>query len=91
MGVGVVVMLGVATYDWWLERRAHFVRYPEFGIDIPINYTIHGIDVSKYQDVIDWESVKEMRVGNVQLGFAFIKAKEGLGNEEDFLRRKWKK
>lgn len=91
MGVGVVVMLFFAAWDWWVERRARFVRYPEFGIDIPINYSIHGIDVSKYQDVIDWESVRDMRVGKVQLGFAFIKATEGLGNEDAFFQRNWKK
>ena len=89
--VAVVVMLGFVVYDWWLERRAHFVRYPEFGIDIPINYSIHGIDVSKYQSIIDWSSVKEMKVGNVQLGFTFIKATEGLGNEDAFFQRNWKK
>lgn len=84
-------MLGLVGYDWWVERRAHFVRYPEFGIDIPINYTIHGIDVSKYQDVIDWGSVKEMKVGDVQMSFAFIKATEGLGNEDALFQRNWKK
>ncbi|MBS1935747.1 MAG: glycoside hydrolase family 25 protein, partial [Bacteroidetes bacterium] len=44
-----LIMLGFALYDWILERRAHFVHYDEFGIDIPVNYPIHGIDVSKYQ------------------------------------------
>ena len=89
--VAVVVMLGFVLYDWWQERRAHFVRYPEFGIEIPINYSIHGIDVSKYQDIIDWGSVRDMKVGNVQMGFAFIKATEGLGNEDALFKRNWKK
>ncbi len=86
--LGMVFFVG---YDFWLERRAHFVRYPEFGIDIPVNYAIHGIDVSKYQNVIDWPSVKEMKVDNVQVGFVFIKATEGLGNEDAFFQRNWKK
>jgi lysozyme len=89
--VAVVVMLGFVLYDWWQERRAHFVRYPEFGIEIPVNYSIHGIDVSKYQDIIDWGSVRDMKVGNVQMGFAFIKATEGLGNEDALFKRNWKK
>ncbi len=91
LSVAMLVMLGFVAYDWWLERRAHFVRYPEFGIEIPVNYTIHGIDVSKYQDIIDWSSVKDMKVGNVQMSFAFIKATEGLGNEDAYFRRNWKK
>src|ERR1700730_16847794 len=87
----VSVMAGFAVYDWWLERKAHFVRYPEFGIDIPVNYAIHGIDVSKYQNIIDWESVKDMKANNMQISFAFIKATEGLGNEDAFFGRNWKK
>ena len=62
-----------------------------FGIDIPVNYSIHGIDVSKYQNVIDWQLVRDMKVGNIQLSFAFIKATEGLGNEDAYFRRNWKK
>lgn len=89
--VSVLIMLGFVLYDWWQERKAHFVRYPEFGIDVPVNYAIHGIDVSKYQNVIDWPSVKDMVVGDVRLNFAFIKATEGLGNEDALFQRNWKK
>ena len=87
----VLIMFGFVAFDWWQERRSHFIRYPEFGIEIPTNYSIHGIDVSKYQDVIDWSSVKDMKVGSVQMSFAFIKATEGLGNEDAYFQRNWKK
>lgn len=88
---GVFIMLVFGVIDWWKEHRAHFVRYPEFGIEIPVNYGIHGIDVSKYQDVIDWGSVRDMQVGNVRMSFAYIKATEGLGNEDSYFKRNWKK
>src|SRR5260221_5079151 len=78
----VLVMMGMRGYEWYLERKAHFVRYQAFGIDIPTNYSIHGIDVSKYQEVIDWESVKQMNVEGVQIHLAFIKATEGNNNED---------
>ena len=52
-----VVMLLFRVYEWWLERRAHFIRYEAFGIEVPTRYTIHGIDVSRYQETIDWQSV----------------------------------
>jgi lysozyme len=87
----VLIMLGITAYEWWVERKAHFVRYAEFGIDIPVNYTIHGIDVSKYQEIIDWGLVRDMKVGDVQMIFAFIKATEGLGNEDGYFKRNWKK
>lgn len=85
---GLVFILG---YDWWKNRKSRFVRYPAFGISIPENYLIHGIDVSRYQQTISWESVKEMKVKNVQLGFVFIKATEGIVNTDPQFKRNWKK
>lgn len=79
------------SYKFLKIERAKFVRYPAFGIDIPDSYEIHGIDVSKYQSFIDWGSVKEMRVNNVHISFAFIKATEGLGNVDKQFKRNWKK
>lgn len=78
-------------YLWWQSRQMDFVRYPEFGIPIPEDYSIHGIDVSKYQQTISWDAVKEMQVENISLGFAFIKATEGNGNTDPFFRRNWRK
>lgn len=90
------VMLAVILSSYFLYKairieRAKFVRYPAFGIDIPDSYQIHGIDVSRYQSYIDWTSVKEMKVDNVQIQFAFIKATEGLGNVDKLFKRNWKK
>lgn len=90
IGLSIAVMLSLWIYDWWLSRRSHYIRYDEFGIDIPANYTVHGIDVSKYQRVIDWESVKAMDIRNVHISFAFIKATEGNINEDRFFQRNWK-
>lgn len=72
-------------------RKAQFTRYPEFGINIPENYSIHGIDVSKYQSTIAWEEVRDMQVKNIRLSFAFIKATEGIGNADPHFKRNWKK
>ena len=78
-------------YQIWVNSRSDFVRYAEFGINIPRNYSIHGIDVSKYQESIAWEEVKSMQVADIKLGFAFIKATEGIGNIDKQFRRNWKK
>jgi lysozyme len=86
-----VVMLLFRVYEWWIERRAHFIRYEAFGIEVPTRYTIHGIDVSRYQETIDWQSVQGMNVEGVKLGFSFIKATEGLESEDRFFKRNWKR
>ncbi len=82
---------GLLLYQSIVYRKAKFTRYPEFGIVIPESYSIHGIDVSKYQSIIAWEEVKSMKVKNIQLGFAFIKATEGIGNTDPQFKRNWKK
>lgn len=89
--VTVVFFGGWFGYQWMLYRKAKFTRYPEFGIAIPNDYSIHGIDVSKYQSVIAWEEVKAMDVNNIHVGFAFIKATEGMDNTDPLFHRNWKK
>jgi lysozyme len=89
-----VVLITTAAwigYQWWQYRKVRFTRYPEFGIAIPDSYSIHGIDVSKYQQSISWEEVQAMKVKNVQLGFAFIKATQGIDNIDPQFKRNWKK
>ncbi|MGC6744895.1 GH25 family lysozyme [Escherichia coli] len=52
-------------------------RLKSFAIRIPASYTIHGIDVSRWQERIDWQRVAKMRDNGIRLQFAFIKATEG--------------
>jgi lysozyme len=90
----IIALLSTAGwfgYQWLMYRKAKFTRYPEFGIAIPNGYSIHGIDVSKYQDIIAWEEVKAMQVNNIHVGFAFIKATEGIDNSDPQFRRNWRK
>ena len=51
----ILITAGWLLYQQLQYRKAKFTRYPEFGISIPESYSIHGIDVSKYQSMIDWE------------------------------------
>ena len=72
------------------ESKTSFVRYPGFGIDIPESYSIHGIDISYYQGNVNWSEVRSMQVKQVKIGFAFIKATEGLVNVDRMFKRNWK-
>lgn len=90
----LIVIIAAASwmlYQWAQNRKIKFTRYPEFGIAIPENYSIHGIDVSRYQQSIAWEEVQSMKVKNIRLGFAFIKATEGIGNTDSQFGRNWKR
>lgn len=89
--IAVAALAGSLGYRWLQYRKAKFTRYPEFGIVIPNDYLIHGIDVSRYQDLIAWEEVRKMHVGEIKLGFAFIKATEGNGNTDPQFHRNWRR
>ncbi|MEQ1553420.1 MAG: glycoside hydrolase family 25 protein [Ferruginibacter sp.] len=79
--ITVLVLVVFAVGFYYVKGKffsAAFTRYSEFGIDIPTNFSIHGIDVSHHQQDISWEDVRKMKVKNVQIDFAFIKATEGI-------------
>lgn len=82
----------IATAVYYINAylsKPKFVRYPAFGIDLPVSYAIHGIDVSRYQHNIDWKAVQAMEDKKVKIGFAFIKATEGLGRVDNGFRKNW--
>ena len=54
------------------------------GMPRPTDFEIHGIDVSKYQGLIDWDQVKQSGVQ-----FAWIKATEGGDNADTQFQRNW--
>ena len=83
------VLVTVAYYISRYFFKPSFVHYKEYGIDIPRNYSIHGIDVSRHQGIISWQDVKDMHVGNVKIDFAFIKATEGISRVDEQFRRNW--
>lgn len=87
---GLLLLLSSSIALWVFNRdEPGFIRYDAFGIEMPAQYEIHGIDVSKYQQRIDWPAIKSMRVGDIQLGFAFIKATEGTRLTDRQFDRNW--
>jgi lysozyme len=82
---GIILLLIVVLY---------FVISPKhkiFGINMPDGYKLHGIDVSRYQDVIDWKYLESF-TGNdndVKISFAFIKATEGRSIQDPLFKTNW--
>lgn len=68
----------------------HYREYKHFGIRIPTRYAVHGIDVSRYQDRVDWERVANMHIDDVRISFAFIKATEGTWMTDPLFADNWK-
>lgn len=69
------------------------VAYPSFGDRKPHSwdargpaaYAIHGTDLSKYQDKVDWETARDSGVS-----FVFIKATEGADRLDDKFNEHWR-
>ena len=91
MAVVAAVFIGVILFLWLRSGRRDMVLYKEFGIPIPSHYSIHGIDVSRYQERISWDAVHNMEVDEIKLGFVFIKATEGSARTDPYFKRNWEK
>jgi lysozyme len=89
----LVFVLAIVSLTVWVLItfifKPSFVHYPAFGIDIPTNYTVHGIDVSRHQQSISWKAVKQMQVSNIKFLFVFIKATEGYDKVDNEFKRNW--
>ncbi len=64
-------------------------RYTNFGVILPSTYTVHGIDVSQYQDHIYWNEVKKMNVKGNQIRFVFIRATMGHNRTDSDFDENW--
>jgi len=60
-----------------------------FGIMMPKGFTVHGIDISKHQGVIDWKRVSHMKKDGIQISFVFIKATEGITRQDTKFETNW--
>ncbi len=54
-----------------------------YGVCMPCNYDIHGIDISHYQGKIDWEQLARNREAEFPIHFVFLKATEGGDHGDD--------
>ena len=64
--------------------------YPNFGINLPGEYILHGIDVSRHQRYIDWDAVSKTTHQDIGISFAFIKASEGRSVVDEYFNDNWK-
>ncbi|MCX7697442.1 MAG: GH25 family lysozyme [Bacteroidales bacterium] len=57
---------------------------------IPREYSIYGIDISRYQKKINWEKLSRFRYKHVTISFIMIKATEGTNYVDPFFHDNWK-
>ena len=79
---GIVAMALLVFFYYFFIRPYSFRWKPcygnkGYGVCLPLNYKVHGIDVSHHQGTIDWDAVKNTKKGEYPIRFAFMKATEG--------------
>ncbi len=86
----------VIRYSYKAYRLYVHLRYPSIArkgvIDYPYGYSVHGVDVSRWQDEVDWAALKaKTRDGDtLDFQFAFIKATQGVWIEDPMFIDNWK-
>ena len=71
------------------EEEPQIENVTDIGINIPEGFSVHGIDVSRYQLEIDWERVASFSSGDFSVQFAFIKATEGQSLRDPNFSTNW--
>ena len=90
------IMLALYQNKKYIRRAYRYLthKYYKTGFkptDFPVSYDIHGIDVSHYQDVINWKKLMAVDTygDTVKFRFVIIKATEGLLIEDDMFDENW--
>ena len=90
LGLGTLV---VGMLVWRLTRPAGTMQWQfveAYGVKFPTKYTLHGFDVSRHNNRIDWDLAANMNVAGVRLQFVFIKATEGATLGDPTFARNWR-
>lgn len=79
----------------WLRYQSGLQKNPpekitQIGVPLPQGFEVFGIDVSRYQNNIDWLRVADFKSGRFTVEFAFIKATEGKTLRDPSFSDNWK-
>lgn len=80
MGVTAVVFLGCFYYFFikpYSYRWKPCYGAKAYGVCMPLDYEVHGIDVSHHQGKINWGLLKKTNDTRFPIRFVFMKASEG--------------
>jgi lysozyme len=88
----LIIAAGLFIYNYYFNFFDESGAYhPSFGIRIPDGYAINGIDVSRYQQRINWDKVASMESKGKKISFCFIKATQGNYLTDEYFERNWRR
>lgn len=87
------IILVFSAGFYWFCIRPYAYRWKScpgekgYGVCMPCDYEVHGIDISHYQGDIDWEKLAYDKNPRFPLHFIFLKATEGGDHGDDTFAR----
>jgi len=82
-----VIIIGLTVFITLNQKNITHIFYSSFGVIIPSNTKLLGIDVSHHQGNINWNEVEEMKIDGDTIQFAYLKVTQGTNHKD----RKYKK
>lgn len=59
-----------------------YKHFKGYGVKIPDKYSVHGIDISHHQKLIDFQRVEEFHAQDASIKFVYVKATEGQDHKD---------
>lgn len=87
--LAVCIILVFSTGFYWFFIRPYAYRWKPcygqkgYGVCMPCDYEVHGIDISHYQGSIDWVQLTSNKTTKFPIHFVFMKATEGVDHADD--------
>ncbi len=82
--IAFFILTIIILFTWLMiqNKSGKSYIYADFGVNIPEEYQLLGLDVSHYQGDINWPQVDSMKIEGDSLEFVFIKCTEGTSKQD---------
>lgn len=79
LGIGLIIAIYLFVFYYFFVNPFSFRWNAIYGDPVyPDGYVVRGVDVSHYQERIDWSRLRNAKIQGQPLRFVFVKATEGV-------------
>jgi len=82
-----VFLVGFIVFITFKQQKSTHIFYSSFGVTIPSQYKLLGIDISHHQGKINWDEVEKMKIKADSIQFVYLKVTQGTNHKD----RKYKR
>jgi lysozyme len=63
---------------------------PIWGIPLPVGFRVHGLDISHYQEKVNWATLCSSKTDSTGLSFVFIRSTMGSDRTDNTFKENWR-